>query len=387
MKNLRYSIGIDVSKNDFKACLSVINEELKVTIKGSKSFTNTNKGFNEFYIWVTKLAKEPLPLFYTMEATGIYHEGLAWFLFEKEAALCVMLPNKAKRYMQSLGIRSKTDSIDAQGLSRMGAEQHLPLWQPLSKNLYKLRSLTRHLESLQGTKTALKNQLEAVSYAMYTLKSVAKSLKSTIKSIDKQIDFIKHEIIKMMEEDAVLSVKVKCLTSIKGVSSLTAAVLIAETNGFELFENQRQLTSYAGYDVVENQSGTHRGKSRISKKGNSHIRRAMHMPAFNVVKYKVKPFEMLYQRVYDRTKCKMKAYVAVQRKLLIIAYTLWKAETMFDPEYTISKETSGNQESKPLFSGSGPQGTEKKTATVNVAALDELPCNLSPEALFSVDQI
>jgi transposase len=47
------------------------------------------------------------------------------------------------------------------------------------------------------------------------------------------------------------------------------------------FPNQRNLVSYAGYDLVENQSGTRSGKTRISKQGNHRIRRVLHLPAFN----------------------------------------------------------------------------------------------------------
>ena len=110
------------------------------------------------------------------------------------------------------------------------------------------------------------------------------------------------------------------------------AVVVAETDGFALIENQRQLTSYAGYDIVENQSGKRKGRARISKKGNSHIRRVLHMPAFNAVKYE-ETFKELYDRVYNRSGIKMKAYVAVQRKLLCMMYTLWKKDQMFKPNY------------------------------------------------------
>jgi transposase len=51
------------------------------------------------------------------------------------------------------------------------------------------------------------------------------------------------------------------------------------------FTNQRHLVSYAGYDVVENQSGNRSGKTRISKKGNSRLRRFLHMPSFNAVRF------------------------------------------------------------------------------------------------------
>lgn len=57
------------------------------------------------------------------------------------------------------------------------------------------------------------------------------------------------------------------MTSIPGVGILTAAIVLGETNGFELIRNKRQLTSYAGLDVKEKLSGTSvKGKPRISKK-------------------------------------------------------------------------------------------------------------------------
>ncbi|WP_256432986.1 transposase [Spirosoma foliorum] len=59
-------------------------------------------------------------------------------------------------------------------------------------------------------------------------------------------------IQELIEGDIVLKAQVERLTAIKGLALLSVAVLIAETNGFENFANQRQLVSYAGYDVVEN---------------------------------------------------------------------------------------------------------------------------------------
>lgn len=79
------------------------------------------------------------------------------------------------------------------------------------------------------------------------------------------------------------------ICAIKGVGIKTVATLTAETNGFLLFNNTRQLASFAGYDTVENQSGRQVGKTRISKKGDSHIRRILHMPALNVVRHQPVP--------------------------------------------------------------------------------------------------
>lgn len=114
---------------------------------------------------------------------------------------------------------------------------------------------------------------------------------------------------------------------------LTVAAILAETNGFLLFENAPQLVSYAGYDIVENQSGTRIGKTKISKKGNSRIRKALHMPSLCVVRYKEKVFTDFFERNYERHGIKMKSYVAVQKKLLTIIYALWKKEEAFNPEY------------------------------------------------------
>ena len=114
---------------------------------------------------------------------------------------------------------------------------------------------------------------------------------------------------------------------------LTAATILAETNGFELFKNYKQLVSYAGFDVVERESGTSTGKTKISKKGNSHIRRALFMPAFVAVKHHEKPAIDLYNRTIEKHGIKMKSYVAVQKKLLVLVYHIWKKNEEYDPNY------------------------------------------------------
>ena len=126
--------------------------------------------------------------------------------------------------------------------------------------------------------------------------------------------------------------------SIKGLGILSFAVIAAETNGFTLFDNAASLINYAGYDVIENQSGKHTGKTKISKKGNSRIRRILHMPALSAVRDDQPQFQKLFERVYDRTKIKMKGYVAVQKKLLVMMYYLWKKNEKYDPAFNYPKK-------------------------------------------------
>src|SRR5690606_14239469 len=256
--------------------------------------------------------KEPsVPLVVVMEATGIYYEQLAFYLFKSGYSVSVVLPNKAKKYLQATGIKSKNDKIDAQGLARMGAEQCLDLWQPMDTFFYELRTLTRQHQNLQELKTSLGNQQHALEFGMYESKQVTKQLKTLITTIEKQVAAMEASIDKHIRSNSDVSQSVDNICQIKGVGLLTVAVVLAETNGFTLFKNSRQLVSYAGYDVVENQSGNHRGRTRISKKGNSRIRRALHLPAFNVIRYEQTPFIGLFQRTLEKHGQKMKSYVAV----------------------------------------------------------------------------
>jgi hypothetical protein len=76
MINLKYAVGLDLSKDDFKACFSVINTQQHVLVKASKTFANTPAGFSALSSWVAKQGKEDLPIVFVMEATGVYHEAL-----------------------------------------------------------------------------------------------------------------------------------------------------------------------------------------------------------------------------------------------------------------------------------------------------------------------
>lgn len=336
MRLLRYGIGIDMSMQKFDVCVSVIDAEQRVQIITAHSFENTKKGFDSFLTWSVKQCKENIPVVYLIEATGVYYEQLAWYLFQNDKQVSIILPNKAKRYKESLGLKSKNDSIDAKGLSRMACEQHLKTWQPLSKNIYAMRLITRQIERISFLITQLNNQLHALQHGMYRDKSIEKMIEKNIASFKRQKLQLETKIETMINSDAVLKERFEQICRIKGLGMQTLAVIIAETDGFALIENQAQLVSYAGYDVIENQSGTRIGKTRISKKGNSHIRRALHMPALNMVRYAQKPFVALYERVYDKSKIKMKGYTAIQKKLLILIYTLWKKKEAYDPHYSKS---------------------------------------------------
>jgi transposase len=304
-KAVKYGVGIDMGKDEFYVCLSAIDATQRVKVRATKKFDNKPQGFAELVKWVDHHTKEKgLPIHYLMEATGVYYEHLGLFLHHRQAHVCVVLPQKTACYIKALGLKTKNDKVDAQALATMVCQQSLEAWQPISEAMYCLRQMTRQHTQLQEIKTQFSNQLHAVETSMYPDPLVKKQLLLLIDQIDLQLKACVKSIEKAIKANPEWERKVEQICAIKGVGVLTVAQVIAETNEFALFENQRQLVSYAGYDVVENQSGKRVGKTRISKRGNSRLRRAMFMSCLQVVAYEQRPFMELYERVYERTKIK-----------------------------------------------------------------------------------
>jgi len=345
----KYSVGLDVSAKEIHCCISLIDPVQRVVVKATRMVANTVKGFKELDTWIVRHHKlKELPVAICMEATGIYYENCALFLHKAGHTVSVILPNKAKKYLQASGIKSKNDRADARGLAQMGAEKHLDIWSPMGEYFYQLRQLTRHHEDLQQMKNVTANRLHAAQRGMYTNREVVKQLKKQIRLIDKQIDECVSAMEKHIRSNDVVKEKVENICKLKGIGLLTVATVLAETNGFELFRNARQLASFAGYDIVENQSGTRVGKTRMSKKGNSHIRRALFMPALVTVTHKTKPFFDLYQRTLAKHGIKMKSYVAVQKKLLTTIYAIWKRNEPFDENHAAKASAKEQESALPL---------------------------------------
>lgn len=332
---LKYSVGIDVACQDLQVGFGYLSSDLMSKRNRSRKFDNSKSGFKSLSKWIDKQRTQKANVSVIMEATGVYHENVAHYLYDKGYDIYVVLPNKAKRYLQSLGLRSKNDPIDCAGLTQMGLDQqHLQKWLAPDQTMRQLRALTRHRQSIQQQITNVNNQLHAIQIGFYEHKIVKQSLKQTIRFHKKQILKIDQDILDVLAQDELLKAKVeKIVESIKGLGVLTLVTVIAETNGFQNFHSIQALVKYAGYDVIEHSSGKKKGKEHISKKGNSRIRRILHLPALNMVTHQVGSFSNNYERIFQKTGIKMKGYVAIQRKLLCLIYTLWKKDQIFDPNY------------------------------------------------------
>ena len=332
---IKQCLGIDVSKDKVDTCFSKIDGCQAVKIQGTRQFVNSAKGWKSLAEWSKRFHKdEQVPFIVVMEATGVYHEGLAYYLKGLGFTVSVVLPNKSKNYAKSLNVKTKNDQTDAQVLARMGLERQLDVWKGASGTLLIIKRLTRERGALMHHKSVVSSQLHANCYEYQGDKQTIKRKHQLIAYLDKLIKAVDQQILEVLQNDAELKAKVENVCTIKGVNTLTAISVIAETNGFDLIENKSQLVSYAGYDVVEHQSGSSLlGKTRISKKGNSHIRKSLFFPALTAIQHEPK-MKILYQRILERNpKVKMVGVVAVQRKLLVLIYTLYKTNKPYDSQY------------------------------------------------------
>jgi transposase len=337
MKLIKKVTGIDISKDSFTVRFGTLDDKLNQKISKSYTFTNDLKGFQKLFksvknIDIFRTEDKDIPMWFVVEATGIYYENLAYFLAENNCSIAVILPNKMKAFIKTLENKSKTDSLDAAAITQFGLEKTLKPWEAPAPLYKELKELTRELSGTKEVLTQLKNKLHAKNHSHKANDQTVERLKQQIKFFQKQLKVILQQIKDLVQSDKNLTDKIKKITTSKGIGFKTAITVIAETNGFNLIQNERQLTSYAGYDPKQRQSGIFKGKTPISKKGNKYIRAAVYLPALSAARWN-EPLKRLYKRLCISKNNKKVALVAVARKLLILIYTLWKKDQPFNLNY------------------------------------------------------
>lgn len=332
-KIIRQSIGIDVSQKTLDVTLGRLDDSLTITLFSKRVFKNDISGFRELLKLTDDIMEQSVQTRFVMEATGVYHEKLAYYLHSKKRNISIVLPNKISSFMRTLTIKTITDKSSADAIAQFGLERKLEDWNP-PKEIYRtLRQLTRERDQLVDERSVIKNQLHAEQKEALPLDRTIKRLKQRIQFLSKQEAEIKRDIESHVKKNKETSKEIELITSIPGIGRLTAVIILAETNGFELINNKKQLASYAGLDVKEKQSGTSvRGISRISKKGNKHLRSAMYLPSLCSVRFN--PYHKeIYSRIVQKHGIKKKALVAIQRRLLELTFILFKTQTYFDLEF------------------------------------------------------
>ena len=342
---LKEVAGIDVAQKELVVSLGRMDKSLDIKIFAHKVFVNSDKGISSLVDWVGSCCERPSNVRYVMEATGVYHERLAYALDDQRLDISIILPNKISNYARTLEVKTVTDKTASQAIVRFGLERKLDNWNRPKEIYRELKQLTRERDQIVEERAMVKNQLHAEkSEAMPNQRSL-KRIAERIKFLNEQEKEIKSDIAKLLKDQPEIRDRVKNICTIPGVGELTAVIVLAETNGFELIRNKKQLTSYAGFDVKEKQSGTSvKGKPRISKRGNRHLRKSMHLPSLSAVKYN-KSHKDLYVRIVSKSGIKMKALIAVQRKMLELIYVIDKNRVGFENDYQQKRILCTNAES------------------------------------------
>ena len=107
-KIVKQVAAIDVDQKLLVTTLGRMYDDWSPELYTQKTFANTKKGFEALLSWVKKNSNTEIRVRFVMEATGVYHEGIAYFLDDNKEELTVVLPNKISNYMRTLEVKTIT---------------------------------------------------------------------------------------------------------------------------------------------------------------------------------------------------------------------------------------------------------------------------------------
>lgn len=320
MAKIKEKIGIDVSKDTFD--VNFIGNDGKEV---HNQCDNDAKGIRKF---VSGLEKGSEVL---MEATGNYHVMLAYALYDAGIRVYVVNPLVIKRYSQMTMMRTKTDKADSRML-RMYLEErgtkHEP-WEPDPEWCVKMRQVIGQRDHYNKCLGMTINRKHAMEHSKVSDKLLKEQLDDDMSLYVKRIKACDKELASLA--DSMCKEDVELVSSIPGIGSLTAMMLVAYTNRMTTFDDSRQLSSYFGLSPRRYDSGTSvHGRARICKMGMGSIRKTLYMCAI-VAKTHNRACKELYDRLVAKGKEKKLAVIAVANKLLRQAFAIMKSRAAYDP--------------------------------------------------------
>jgi transposase len=314
------SIGVDVSKSKFDAALMTAQGKYR-----SKVFDNTASGLEEFLRWIdVNVEQGRSNAQVCMEATGAYHEALANFLFDSQVKVFVVNPLRVKRFVESEGLRNKTDKGDAKALARFALHHVLDAWEAPSKGVRELQALVIRLESMQTMRVSELNRLDVAH------PSTCDSIVAVVAALDAQIETVRLLISKTIDDDPDLKQRRDLLETIPGLGAATIPSLLAYIGKPERFRTVKSLIAYAGLTPAIRQSGTSLDRRQgLHPTGHAALRKALFYPAMTAGRHNplVAAF---WQRLKAQNKPGKVIVVACMHKLLAIAYGVLRSRRPFD---------------------------------------------------------
>lgn len=303
-------VGVDIAKDKFDVCFDL---EKKII-----TFSNDKNGWQKM---IEKLPPAGTCLI-VMESTGHYHRALATWLVDAEHLVSVINPTNARKYAESMGIKAKTDTIDARMIARFGFHVQPRLFDKNPENMVKMKDFVKRRRQLQDLKTEETNRKDSV-----LVESVSQSIDQVVTFLKKQIAVVEKQIGDLIDSDDDFKHKADLLISIPGVAQQTAAALIAELPELGLL-NREEIAALVGVAPFNCDSGKHRGKRHI-RGGRKHLRSSLYMAAHNA-RLRDPKLKSYFHDLIDRGKPFHVAMVAVMRKLLVMMNTMLKTDTKWN---------------------------------------------------------
>jgi transposase len=336
-------IGLDVAKKTFDAALVYPGQRYPDTPLRTvpvQTFARTKEGVRKFLTWMGTLmphdAQAPA-VRAVMEATGVYSLELsAWLCTQcPMLAPAIVNPERTASFIKSMGLRNKTDRLDARALAFYGAERHPAPYEPLTSEHRALRDLSRYRDALVVEKVAEINREEQHPQSKLVRKLQARRAQQRQRDIDK----IETEMKRIISDTPHLQKDFNLLVSIPGVGPVTAMVILVEMGDLRRFARARQATAFAGVTPRQNDSGDTKGKPRLCKKGNPRVRQVLYMASMAAVQAD-SFLAQTYQQLLKHGKCPMVALCAIMRKLVTIMRAVLITETAFTPGGKLREKTA-----------------------------------------------
>ncbi len=244
-----------------------------------------------------------------LESTGRYGQEVALALMAAGFTVAMVQPGRVRHFARSLGIRAKTDPIDAQVIARFGEATKPAPMVTVPEQITHLRALVDRRSQVVEARKREANQLEACTNAV-----IAKEIRRNIARLEKVAADYTTAIASHLAADERLNRLSQALQGESGVGIQTAAALIAHLPELGSI-NRQQVAALAGLAPYNCDSGPHDGKRSISG-GRKRLRWALYLAAVTASRFSewLKP---MYCRLRERGKCAKVALIACARKLLI----------------------------------------------------------------------
>ena len=180
----------------------------------------------------------------------------------------------------------------------------------------------------------LKNKISHISELAsnsFGLKFCRDSFSLQLKLLIEQITFIEAQVSDVETEINIILDKINSpITTIPGIGSVTAAVILGEIGDISRFSNASKLAAYAGIDASVSQSGEYQSSSsKMSKRGSPYLRKALFNTAL-IAAFHDPVFSAFYQKKRNEGKHHLTAIGAVARKLCNTIFAVLKYNTSYE---------------------------------------------------------